>query len=184
MQAAAREKAIDAVVLLAVPGTPGAELVLEQQRDRLDRMQATNAERERQIALQQQIVEAVLGEGSWDDVPESLRERADTPWFRSFLEFEPADVVSRARQPVLIAHGEVDALVPIAHADRLAEIAEARRRRESTVEVAKLPGINHLLLGSPPGNVDEYLQLLDQQVAPEVIAVLDDWMSRTVPADR
>ena len=184
LQAAAKEKSIDAIVLLAVPGTPGAELVLEQQRNRLDRMQATSAERDQQIGLQTQIVDAVLGEGSWDDVPEGLRQRADTPWFRSFLEFEPADVVVRTRQPVLIAHGEVDMLIPVGHADRLAAVAETRRRNGSTVEVAKLPGLNHLLLGSPSGNVDEYTQLLDQQVAPEVIEVLDDWLSRAVPSNR
>ena len=184
LQAAARERDIDAVVLLAVPGTPGAEFVLEQQQNRLARMQTTDAERQRQIALQTQIVEAALGEGSWDNVPENLRRRADTPWFRSFLEFEPAEVVTRARQPVLIAHGEVDERVPVAHADRLAAVAETRRRKESTVEVAKLPGVNHLLLASDPGAVSNYAQLFDQQVAPEVIEVLDDWLSRAVPADR
>ena len=90
----------------------------------------------------------------------------------------------RARQPVLIAHGEIDQQIPVTHADRLGEVAATRRRRESTVEVAKLPGINHLLLGSAPGNVNEYTQLLDQQVAPEVIEVLDDWIRRTVPSDQ
>ncbi len=181
---AARERDIDAVVLLAVPGTPGAELVLEQQRHRLARMQTTDAERARQVALQTQIVEAALGEGSWENIPEDLRRRADTPWFRSFLEFEPAEAVARIRQPILIAHGEVDERVPIAHADRLAEVAKTRRRKESTVEVAKLPGVNHLLLASAPGAVDDYAQLFDQQVAPEVIEILDNWMRRTVPSDR
>ena len=52
LQAAAKEKKIDAVVLLAVPGSPGAELVLEQQRNQLDRMQTTDVERSQQIALQ------------------------------------------------------------------------------------------------------------------------------------
>ena len=75
-------------------------------------------------------------------------------------------------------------LIPVGHADRLAAVAETRRRNGSTVEVAKLPGLNHLLLGSPSGNVDEYTQLLDQQVAPEVIEVLDDWLSRAVPSNR
>ena len=181
---AARERDIDAVVLLAVPGTPGAELVLEQQRHRLARMQTTDAERARQVALQTQIVEAALGEGSWENIPEELRRRADTPWFRSFLEFEPTEAVARIRQPILIAHGEVDERVPIAHADRLAEAAKARRRKESTGEVAKLPGVNHLLLASAPGAVDDYAQLFDQQVAPEVIEILDNWMRRTVPSDR
>ena len=181
LQAAAKEKAIDALALLAVPGTPGAELVLEQQRANLDRLQAAADERDEQIALQTRIVEALLGEGSWDDVPENMRRRADTIWFRSFLEFEPADVVRRARQPLLILHGELDQQIPPYHADRLAELAQARRRRESTVEVAKLPGINHLLLPATTGAVDEYSQLSGRRVSPVVVSALSDWIGRTLP---
>lgn len=190
LQAAARDDAIDALALLAAPGAPGAELVMEQQRNRLDRLEAPAGERERQIALQARIIDAVLRGGAWDDVPEPLRRRADTAWFRSFLEFEPADAVRRTRQPVLIVHGEADREISPQHADRLAALAEARRRRESTVEVVKLPGVDHRLLAvstsgaEPEPEVDRYSQLLDAQVAPEVVAALSDWMERTVPAER
>lgn len=184
LDAAERERGIDAVVLLAVPSTPGAELVLEQQRRQLDRMETTDAERNRRIALQRQIVDAALGKGSWDNVPENLRRRADTPWFRSFLQFEPAEVVPRVRQPLLVLHGEGDERLPVDHADRLAALARTRGREESTVEVVKIPGVNHLLLDSAPDVIEDYVQLFEQQVAPEVVEVLDDWMSRTIPPER
>ena len=126
----------------------------------------------------------MLGDGAWSDVPENMRQRADTPWFRSFLEFDPAQAVRRTRQPVLIVHGKLDRQIPVEHADRLAEMLEARRRREATLEVARLPGIDHRLLDSSAGAIDHYSQLLDRQVSSEVIAVLTDWMDRTVPARR
>lgn len=184
LQAAARENDIAAVALLAAPGTPGAELVLEQQQIRLAQHEAPPGEREQQIALQQRIITAVLGEGAWDDVPESMRQRADTPWFRSFLAFEPERVIRRTRQPVLVVHGKLDRQIPVAHADRLAELLEARRRREATLEVARLPGIDHRLLDASAGAIDEYSQLLDRRVSGEVIAALTDWLDRTVPARR
>ena len=184
LEAAARENDIDAVALLAAPGTTGAELVLEQQQLRLEQYETPRDEREQQVALQQRIIAAVLDEGTWDDVPENMRQRADTPWFRSFLEFDPERVARRTRQPVLIVHGKLDRQIPVAHADRLAEMLEARRRRESTLEVARLSGIDHRLLDASAGAIDQYSQLLDRRVSGEVITVLTDWMDRTVPARR
>ena len=184
LQAAARENDIDAVALLAAPGTSGAELVLEQQQLRLEQYETPRDEREQQVALQQRIIAAVLDEGAWGDVPQNMRQRADTPWFRSFLEFDPARVVRRTRQPVLIVHGKLDRQIPVAHADRLAEMLEARRRREATLEVARLPGIDHRLLDASAGAIDQYSQLLDRRISSEVITVLADWMDRTVPARR
>lgn len=183
LQAAAREREIDAFALLAAPGAPGAELVIEQQRNRLDQLRTPRAEREAQIALQERIVAAVLEEGVWDDVPEQLRQRADTRWFRSFLQFDPADVVRRTRQPALIVHGEADREIPVRHAARLLAMAEARDRREATAELARLPDVDHRLLAAGTPAVDSYSRLLDRRVAPDVLAVLVDWLGRTVPAD-
>ena len=184
LYAASREKRIDALALLHVPGIRGTELVLEQQRAELDRIQARAAERVQKIELQRQIHAAVLDEGDWEDVPDNLRLRADTFWFRSFLEFDPAEIMRRTRQPVLILHGELDRQIPPHHADRLAELALARRREESTIELAKIPGINHLLLRATTGGVEEYSRLNDKKVASEVISVLTDWLARTVPPDQ
>ena len=184
LYAASREKRIDALALLHVPSIRGTELVLEQQRAELDRIQAPAAERVQKIELQRQIHAAVLDEGDWEDIPDNLRLRADTFWFRSFLEFDPAEVMRRTRQPVLILHGELDRQIPPHHADRLAELALARRREESTIQLAKMPGINHLLLRATTGGVAEYSRLSDKNVASEVISVLTDWLARTVPPDQ
>ena len=172
LQAASRERRIDALTLLAVPSTPGTDLVLEQQRAELDRLSVPASTRAERIALQARIHEAVLGNASWEDIPENVRLQADTTWFRSFLTFNPAEVMRRTRQPLLIVHGELDKEVPLYHADRLAEMALARNRRESTVDVTKLTGINHLLARAATGDVDEYGQLAVKQVASEVTSAL------------
>ena len=184
LYAASREKRIDALALLHVPSTRGTALVLEQQSAELDRIQAPAADRVEKIALQRRIHAAVLDEGDWEDIPDNVRLRADTFWFRSFLEFDPAEAMRRARQPVLILHGELDRQIPLRHADRLAELALARRQEESTTKLAKLPGINHLLLRAITGEIEEYSRLTDKNVASEVISVLTDWLARTVPPDR
>ena len=184
LQAAARENDIAAVALLAAPGAPGAELVLEQQQIRLEEFETPQAEREQQVAMQERIVAAVLGDGDWSGVPQHMRQRADTPWFRSFLEFDPAQAVRRTRQPALLVHGKLDRQIPIEHADRLERLLEARRRDEATVEVARLPGVDHRLLDASAGAIDRYNQLLERRISTAVTAALADWMDRTVPARR
>ena len=56
--------------------------------------------------------------------------------------------------------------------------------KESTIQLAKMPGINHLMLRATTGGVEEYGRLSDKNVASEVISVLTDWLARTVPPDQ
>jgi fermentation-respiration switch protein FrsA (DUF1100 family) len=125
-----------------------------------------------------------LGKGEWTDIPASLRQQADTPWFRSFLSFDPATTLSRVRQPLLIVQGQVDRQVLARHAERLAELARARKKASAdSVTVATLPGINHLLVRAETGDVAEYARLTGRQVSPDVSKTVVDWLNRTVGQD-
>ena len=128
MLAAAREKKISALVLVAAPGTPGADLVLEQQRHLLDAMKAPEAERQAKIELQQRIHAAVIADKGWEAIPPELRAQADSTWFRSLLLFDPAKLMPKVKQPMLIVHGDLDKQVLPHHADTLAKLARARKK--------------------------------------------------------
>jgi fermentation-respiration switch protein FrsA (DUF1100 family) len=179
---ATREKKVKAVVLVAGPGTTGAELVLEQQRRALETLKVDASERDAKIALQEQIHAALLDDGEWDGVPEGLRKAADTPWFQSLLAFDPADAIKDIRQPILIVQGERDAQVPPHHADKLLALAEARRRNVDE-QLLKVPGINHLLVPAPTGEVSEYASLGTVEVAPAVPAGIGAWLAKTFGAE-
>ena len=180
--AARRENRIGGLALVATPGTAGATFVLEQQRDELRRTGTTGDQRRERIELQTRIHRAVLEDGGWDGIPADLRRQADTPLFRSFLAFDPTDEVRRVRQPLLLIQGALDRLVPPYHAQRLENVARLRGRRESTVELATLDGVNHLLLeasgpeerNAPPGS---------PEISPRVAEILIDWIERTLPAE-
>ena len=177
MVVAARERQADNLVLVATPGTTGAELVMEQQRALLDRLGASETERAEKIGLQQQIHAAVLDDGSWDGVPEAMRRRADTPWFRDFLDFDPADNIRRTRQPILILRGALDHEVGPHHAERLEELARARRRDRS-VERVTLEGLDHQLVETKPDAVTDYDDLRNRSISPSFIHALTDWLER------
>lgn len=177
MTAAARHDDIAALVLIAAPGTAGSDLILEQQRHLLTELEPDLEEREAKIELQRQIQTAVLTGIGWQGIPEELRTQADTPWFKSLLSFDPADVMPRVRQPVLIIHGELDKQIFPHHADKLAALSRERDRKVET-ELVHLPGINHLLVRAKTGEVNEYDNLPEKTVAPEVARTIADFLKR------
>ena len=181
--AASREKRIAAVVSIAGPSTTGAELVLEQQRHALDQMKLPAEEREKRIALQQQIHAAVMTGKGWDTVPPQLRKEADTPWFQSVLTFDPAKVVEDVRQPMLFVHGSLDRQVPVEHVERLSELARKESKSKS-IEVTVVRGVNHLLVPAITGEVDEYGTLPDRNVSKDVTTAVDDWLKKTFASIR
>jgi pimeloyl-ACP methyl ester carboxylesterase len=129
MRAAERDKNVAALALIQAASTTGADFILEQQREVLSRASTPEAEQQAKIELQQRINAAVLKGSGWEEIPDAVRLAADTPWFQSFLAFDPARVMRDIRQPVVVVKGNADSGVAPSHADRLAESARARRRK-------------------------------------------------------
>jgi pimeloyl-ACP methyl ester carboxylesterase len=183
MLVAAKDKHIAALVLVATIGVTGAELNMEQVTHTLDRAKRTDAERQTTLDLQKQIQTAVLTGKGWDAIPPIYRKQADTPWFQSFLAFDPAKVMPDVRQPILVVQGMLDTQVPPANADRLDALARARKNAPM-VEVVKVPGINHLLLPATTGEFDEYSTLTGKRVSPEVATAVAAWLQKAFAAPR
>jgi pimeloyl-ACP methyl ester carboxylesterase len=177
MLAASRENKIASLVLVAATGSTGADLILEQQRHALDLMKLPDAERQQKIDLQQKVQAAVIAEEGWEGVPPEVRQQADTAWFRSLLQFDPARVMPKIKQPILIVQGDLDTQVPPHHAEKLAELARARKNAPA-VETVHLPGVNHLLVKATTGEVDEYPQLTEKQITPDAASAIAEWLRR------
>jgi uncharacterized protein len=178
MLAAAREKKIGSLILLDASGTTGADLILEQQQRELDRLKLPEAEKAQKIALQKQIQAAVVSGTGWESIPEEMRKLADTPIFRSQLLFNPAEIMPQIKQPVLIIQGDLDTQVPSHHADKLGDLARARKKGAGPVEVVHIPGVNHLLVPATTGEVAEYEHLKDRTITPKVATTIVDWLKK------
>jgi pimeloyl-ACP methyl ester carboxylesterase len=176
--AARRERRADNLVLVGTPAGTGTELILEQQRAALDQLAVPEAERAENIRLQRQIHDAVLDGGTWNGVPEAMRSQADTPWFRSFLEFDAADTLRRTRQPLLILRGSLDQQAGPHHAEQL-EVVARTRRREATVEVLTLDGLDHLLVETESSDQPAYGDLSRSSVSQLFTNRLINWLART-----
>jgi len=150
--AAAHVKDIDGLVTIDAAASRGADLIVAQQQRVLDALNLPAEERQKRIELQQKIHAAVAG-GSWDDIPAAMRRQADTPWFRSVLQFDPAQVIPKIRQPMLIVHAEMDANIPVDESDRLTALANDRKKIPPA-ETLRIPGATQSLAAPNEKNID------------------------------
>ena len=164
--AASREKSIAGVITVDGSGEKGADLILERQQRTLAGMNLTDAERQSRVALQRQIDDAVLHGTGWSGVPENVRRQADTPWFKSQLAFDPAEILPKVRQPMLILQADQDTEVPAAEADRLGELAK-QRKKSRPAEIVHIPGVNQAFV-TPPGST----------ISPKIADAIADWIKK------
>jgi pimeloyl-ACP methyl ester carboxylesterase len=176
--AASREKRIAAVVSLDGPASTGSELVLEQQQHALQQANVSEAERAGKVALQKQILSAVITGEGWQGISPEMRRQADTPWFQSLLTYNPVKVIDDVRQPLLIVHGELDRQVPVAHADKLANLARTEGKSKA-VDLVVVRGVNHLLVPAVTGQPSEYGSLKERTVSKDVTGPITGWLMKT-----
>jgi hypothetical protein len=183
--AAGRGKAIRAVALLATAGRTGREVALEQQQKELARLAITDADKAAKIALQTRLLDAAATGKGWDAVPGDVRKASDTPWFRSWVLFDPVAALAKLSQPVLIVHGALDRQVPAAHADRLESASRARKQSPvPSTRKAVIPGVNHLFVAAATGEVGEYAALPVKTISPALASALTAWMQDVLVAKK
>jgi pimeloyl-ACP methyl ester carboxylesterase len=176
---AAREQRIAAVGLIATPSTPGTELVLEQQRLMFEKGSTSPAAQQAAIEQQKKILDAVVTGKGWENFNPEMRQRVDTPLYRSFLMFEPAQVIVKVRQPMLVMHPMLDREVPAYHGEQLAQLARSRPRARAS-EFVQLPDVNHLLARAITGEVTEYGTLAQRSISPAATLELTSWLAKAL----
>ena len=180
LMAAAKDKRIGAVGLIATPGITGADIVLAQQQRLLSRMTLTPEEKQAKVDAQKKIHEAVMTGKGLELLPPDVRRSVDNAEFQSLLMSDPAKLVQDVRQPLLVVQGELDTQVEPENADKLEALAR-KRKNAPPVEVVKVPGINHLLVPATTGEADEYGTLKDKQVSQVVTQAIVTWLKKTLP---
>ena len=122
----------------------------------LSKMPIDDAQREEKIALQEKINKAVIKGTGWTDIPEAARRVADTPWFYSFLTFNPEQRDGRHAAAGVDRAGRARRAGEAGARRHLAQMARERKGAKVPIEVVKVPGVNHLLVPAKTGEVTEY----------------------------
>jgi pimeloyl-ACP methyl ester carboxylesterase len=179
--AASKDDRIAALVTLGAFASRGLDLVLEQQQHMLARSKLTDAEKQTATDFQRRLMTAVISGEGWEGIPPEVRRRVDTPWYRSFLLFDPSVTIKDVKQPLLIVQGELDSQAPPHHGSDLLALAKARKGTR-VADLASMSGVNHLMVAAVTGEVDEYGTLKEKKISPTVVTAIRDWLERTLRA--
>jgi len=97
-----------------------------------------------------------------------------TPWFKYFLSYDPADALRQTRVPVLALFGELDKQVtPSQNRGPMAEALSGNP--DVTIEV--LPDANHLFLKAITGSPQEYATM-DKTFVPGFLDLITEWIEQ------
>jgi hypothetical protein len=99
---------------------------------------------------------------------------ARSPWFKFFVEYDPAAALAKISCPVLALFGELDMQVPVAlNKEPMQRAFQAGNNKDATTTV--IPGANHLFQKAVSGLPSEYMGL-KKEFAPNVLELLSNWI--------
>lgn len=128
-----------------------------------------------------EIVLATTGikdEQSEDAFINEFYKTVSQPWFRYFLQYDPAAYVKKIGAKVLALNGDKD--IQVLAKTNLAGLKAALQKSPSkTYEVKELKGLNHLFQQCQKCTVGEYGQL-EETIAPEVLQAIGEWLVKNV----
>jgi uncharacterized protein len=200
---ASKDKSISFIVLLAGPGIPGDELLLEQtyligkssgmnetaleEIKKFNKSVYTIVKSNKTDIEAQKELETVFNTMYSDnsefnnlnenDRKEALNQQIEpllSPWFRNFISYEPAVFLQKVKCPVLVLNGEKDLQVP--PKTNMTGIKNSLEKGgNKKVTVKEYPNLNHLFQESETGSVDEY-GTIEQTFSPIVLTDIKDWI--------
>lgn len=179
MMVAARDERVAAMALVGTPSATGFDLVLEQQRQLFEGSGTTAGAQEKAVEQQKTILQAVITGKGWEALSPDIRRRVDTPLYRNYLTFDPAQAITKTRQPLLVVQPDLDKEVASYHGEQLAQLARSRVKARGT-DFVHLPGLNHLLARAQTGLVAEYGTLTERTVSPAAVLEISAWLKKTL----
>jgi uncharacterized protein len=195
------------IAMLAGPGVPGDQLLLEQndlisaamgvpenvraQTKELNRAIYAVVRREADDSVARREIEQLIDEHAalvsaaantgGEELLAQLRaeiSRLTGPWFRDFLSHDPGPTLSKVKVPVLALNGELDLQVPPG-LNLPAIVAALETGGNADYAAVKLPRLNHLFQTATTGSPAEYAAI-EETFALAALRTISDWIARRV----
>lgn len=200
---ASRNKLVDFIVLLAGPGTNGAELLALQQKDIMEAQDISSSTIEKWLTINERIYKLLEEEKDTEAFKERLNEEAPvllkdlsdeeketleideerlgtsmsiyaSPWFRYFLSYNPEEFLSMVTCSVLAVNGEKD--LQVSSKENLSAIEAALKKAgNKDFTIKEFPGLNHLFQSSETGSPTEYGSI-EETFSEEVMKYVHAWI--------
>ncbi len=109
---------------------------------------------------------------------DAILKMARSPWFKFFIDYNPARDLTKVKCPVLALFGELDMQVdPILNGNRMRTALELGKNKDYTVHT--FPKTNHLFQRAETGSPMEYVSLA-KEFAPGVLDTVSQWILKRV----
>ncbi len=187
---ASTSKDVAYIVLLAANGLPGDQVVIEQTRlaaeaNGMDAEEvAKSTEREKKLLaivakdtdneqLEKDLRDELAGNVPIAQINPQIR-ALTSPWFRYFMNYDPAVTLRKVSCPVLALNGEKDKQVP-AKLNLPAVRKALEEGGNKHVEADELPGLNHLFQTAKTGAPAEYAEI-EETMSPAALGKISSWI--------
>lgn len=198
---ATENKSVRFIILLAAPGIPIAQLMVEQNNNmgkiaglseeilkqnakvntevyqKIIHYKGNNIQRDVLPLLEEQLQKSVGTSISPEVIKEKAQEQLNvitSPWFLYFLKFNPSDYLSKVKIPTLALNGSLD--MQVTAKDNLKGIEKALLKAGNKhFKTIELVGLNHLFQKATTGNPSEYGQI-EETFSPQALATIADWI--------
>lgn len=182
---------VDFIITYGAPAVPGDSIVLDQVKavfgPAADGPQAAKVLEgcRRRYALvksslpdmlleMQLYLDVMMENPALAQVPEAAERTKNelkamtTPWYRNFLRYDPSDAIRNVKVPWLAINGGLDKQVLPYNLERISGL-------NPSVQAVLLPELNHIMLQSQTGLVDEYATL-PGDCDPRIVSTIIDWL--------
>ena len=178
------------IVMMAGTGVPGDQILIAQKTLIEEASGVSHEQVEKDVAEERELLAMVRREKDQATLEKELREKLaakltepqlttqvkflSSPWLRYFIEYDPANALSKVTCPVLAINGEKDLQVPPKlNLPAIRKALEAGGNKN--VEVDELPGLNHLFQTATTGSPNEYAQI-EETMSPIALDTMADWI--------
>lgn len=194
---AAADSNVAFIVMMAGSGVPGIDIIVEQTLLIAEASGQSHEEAEKNAAEERKILTLVeqekddavltkkLREVLGDKIPEATLNNQlkalSSPWYREFIQYDPATALRKVKCPVLALIGEKDLQVPPSQ-----NLPAIRRALEAggnkNFEVDELPGLNHLFQPAKTGAPSEYGEI-ELTMSPVALEKIASWILNQAPTN-
>jgi hypothetical protein len=178
------------IVMLAGTGVPGDQILIAQKKLIEEASGVSHEQAEKDVVEESALLALVKHEKDTPALEKALREKLSgsvpepqlttqvkflsSAWLRYFIEYDPANALSRVPCPVLAINGEKDLQVPPKlNLPAIRKALEAGGNKN--VEVLELPGLNHLFQTAKTGSPSEYGQI-EETMSPVALEKIAGWI--------
>ncbi|HLZ13230.1 MAG TPA: alpha/beta fold hydrolase [Candidatus Acidoferrum sp.] len=185
------------IVLLAAPGEIGEKTMLAQSKAiseaagmpleqvaqslEFDRQAYATVREERDAVVLEKKLDAMvissgMAEGALPATVAAQIHMLSSPWFRYFLDYDPAPALQKVKCPALVLNGSKD--LQVLAAENLPLIQKALEDAgNKEISVREMPDLNHLLQHAESGTPAEY-GTIEETISPEVLELITEWAAK------